>query len=121
VTPGVFFYYTRVTGSKGDTVSITESHTGSAPTIPIQKKQVLIYSDPACATLKWTSLTVNANGTASGKLPSTGSFIISVKYSASDLSGKTAPNPSTVTYSYGTERDGSPITSDIARIDLVKK
>jgi hypothetical protein len=121
VTPGVFFYYTKVTGSQGNTVDITESHTGTAPSIPIQKKQVLLYSDPGCATLKWRSLTVNGDGTATGTLPSSGSFIISVKYSASALTGQTPPIPSTSTYSYGTNLNNAPITADIARIDLVKK
>jgi hypothetical protein len=120
VSPGVFFYYTKVTGTSGDTVTITQSHTGSAPTIPIQQKQVLIYSDPGCATLKWKSLTVNADGTATGTLPSTGSFIISVKYDTSSLKGKPAPSPSTSTYSFGTNH-GGPILADTATVDLVKK
>ena len=34
VSPGVFFYYTRVTGSIGDTVAITQSHTGDRPHHP---------------------------------------------------------------------------------------
>ncbi len=120
VSPGVFFYYTRVTGSTGDTVDITQSHTGSAPIIPIQQKQVLLYSDPGCATLKWKTLTVTG-GTASGTLPSTGSFIISVKYDTSSLKGKAAPVPPTSTYTFGTNLNGVPIPADIARVDLVKK
>jgi hypothetical protein len=120
VNPGVFFYYTRVTGTAGDTVTITQSHTGSAPTIPIQQKQVLLYSDPGCATLKWRALTVNPNGTATGTLPSSGSFIISVKYDTSSLKGKSAPSPSPTTYTFGTNH-GGPILADIARVDLVKK
>jgi hypothetical protein len=119
VSPGVFFYYTRVTGSTGDTVAITQSHTGIAPTIPIQQRQVLLFSDPGCATLKWKTLTVTG-GTATGTLPSTGSFIISVKYDTSSLKGKAAPDPTTSTYTFGTNHNG-PILADIARVDLVKK
>jgi hypothetical protein len=119
VNPGVFFYYTRVTGAAGDTVAITQSHTGTAPTIPIQQKQVLLYSDPGCATLKWRSLTVTS-GTATGTLPSTGSFIISVKYDTSSLKGKPAPDSSPTTYTFGTNH-GGPILADIARVDLVRK
>jgi hypothetical protein len=121
VSPGVFFYYTRVSGSAGDTVAITESHTGSAPTIPIQMKQVLLFSDPGCATLKWRTLTVNSDGTASGVLPSSGNFIISVKYDTSSLKGKPVPVPSTSTYSFGTNLNGTPQPADIARVDLAKK
>jgi hypothetical protein len=115
VSPGVFFYYTRVSGP--GTVTITQSHTGIAPTIPIQMKQVLLFSDPGCATLKWRSLTVNADGTASGVLPSAGNFIVSVKYDTSSLKGKDVPVPSTSTYTF----DTNGIAADIARVDLVKK
>jgi parallel beta-helix repeat protein len=115
VSPGVFFYYTRVSGP--GTVTITQSHTGSAPTIPIQMKQVLLYSDPGCATLKWSSLTVNPDGTATGTLPSAGNFIISVKYDSGSLKGKDVPLPSTSTYTFGTNG----IAADIARVDLAKK
>jgi hypothetical protein len=121
VSPGVFFYYTRVSGSAGDTMAITESHTGSAPTIPIQMKQVLLFSDPGCATLKWRSLTVNSDGTATGTLPSSGNFIISVKYDTSSLKGKSVPVPATSTYSFGTNLNGTPQAADIARVDLAKK
>lgn len=117
VSPGVFFYYTRVSGSAGDTVSITESHTGSAPTIPINMKQVLLYTDPGCATLKWKTLTVNADGSATGVLPSSGDFIISVKYNSGSLKGKPAPVPATSTYTFGT--NGLP--EDYASVDLAKK
>jgi hypothetical protein len=121
VSPGVFFYYTRVSGSAGDTVTITQSHTGTAPTIPIQMKQVLLFSDPGCATLKWRSLTVNADGTASGVLPSAGNFIVSVKYDTSSLKGKPVPVPATSTYTFGTNLNGTPQAADIARVDLAKK
>jgi len=117
VSPGVFFYYTKMSGSAGDSVSITETHTGSAPTIPIQKKQVLLFTDPGCATLRWRSLTVNADGTATGVLPSSGDFIISVKYNSGSLKGKDVPVPSTSTYTFGT--NGLP--EDYAMVDLTKK
>jgi parallel beta-helix repeat protein len=115
VSPGVFFYYTRVSGP--GTVTITQAHSGSAPTIPIQMKQVLLYSDPGCATLKWSSLTVNPDGTATGTLPSSGNFIVSVKYDSGSLKGKDAPIPSTSTYTF----DTNGIAADIARVDLAKK
>jgi hypothetical protein len=117
VSPGVFFYYTRVSGS--GSVTITQSHTGTSPTIPIQMKQVLLYSDPGCATLKWKTLVVNtADGTATGTLPATGGpFIISVKYDSGSLKGKPKPDPETSTYTF----DTNGIAADIARVDLAKK
>jgi hypothetical protein len=120
VSPGVFFYYTKVSGTKNDTVGITQTHTGDAPTIPILNGQVVLYNASTCKVLKWT-VTVNPDGTATGTLPSTGSFIIGVKYSPADLKGKQAPSPPTVTYSFGTTLNNVVIPADAATIDVVKK
>jgi hypothetical protein len=120
VSPGVFFYYTKVSGTTGQTVGITQSHTGTAPAIPILNGQVLLYRASDCKVLKWT-VTVSSDGTATGRLPSSGDFIIGVKYSPADLKGKQAPNPQTVTYSFGTTLDTVPIAADAATIQLEKK
>jgi hypothetical protein len=122
VSPGVFFYYTKVSGTTGQTVGITENHTG-APAIPIQQGQVVLYSASAsslCKVLRWTT-TVNPDGTATGNLPSSGDFIVGVKYSASDLKGKTPPASPPVTYSFGTTLAGNPIPADDASVVLAKK
>jgi hypothetical protein len=111
LSPGVFFYYGKVSGTAGQTVEITQTHTGTAPVIPIQNGQVVLYNATTCKVLKWTA--TSSDGTATGTLPSSGDFIIGVKYSPSSLKGADAPNPSTVTYSFG--------TTDPATIDLVKK
>jgi hypothetical protein len=118
VSPGVFFYYTKVSGAQGDDVEITQEHTGAAPAIPIQNGQVVLYNASTCKVLKWTG-TANSDGT--GELPSSGNFIIGVKYSPSSLKGLTAPNPATVTYSFGTELNSVEIPADAASVDLVKK
>jgi cysteine-rich repeat protein len=120
VAPGVYFYYTRVSGDRGDTVSITETHTGTAPSIPILNRQVVLYSS-TCTKLTWRSLTVNADGTATGVLPSSGDFIVGVKYDPSSLKGRSIPVPDTTTYAYGTVIDGDPIAADIARIALTPR
>jgi hypothetical protein len=124
VSPGVFFYYTKVSGEEGDPVGITQTDDNStAAAIPIQQRQVVLYDASEanlCKVVKWTSLTVNDPvGTAEGRLPSSGDFIIGVKYNPSALKGTAAPNPTTATYSFGTELDGA--VTDAATIDLVKK
>jgi hypothetical protein len=120
VSPGVFFYYSKVSGDADQTVDITEDH-GTAPAIPILQKQVVLYNADTCKVVKWpvAGLTVNPDGTATGTLPSTGDFIVGVKYNPSALKGKSAPATSPVTYSFGTELDGSAV--DGATIDLAKK
>ncbi len=102
VSPGVFFYYTTVTGEAGDTVTINEKNDGTPPEPPIgiQKSQVVLYS-PDCSKLAWTSLTVNPDGSATGVLPSSGDFIIGVKYDSSSLKGDPIPIPTSITYTFG--------------------
>jgi hypothetical protein len=121
VAPGVFFYYTKVTGTKGDTVGITETNNGSpaASPIPIQQGQVVLYDANTCTVVKWNP-TVNSDGTATGTLPSSGNFIIGVKYNASGLQGQKSPVPATVTYSFGATLKGSPVDAG-ATINLAPK
>jgi hypothetical protein len=80
----------------------------------------VLYRASDCKVVKW-KITVNADGTASGTLPSSGSFIVGVKYSPSALKGKPAPSPQTITYSFGTKLDGTVIPADAATVNLVKK
>ena len=94
VAPGVFFYYGTISGTAGQPFTITQTDNGSTPFIPVQHGQVILY-DMNCNVLKWTPDS-DANGVVTGTLPSTGSFIISVKYSASALKGE--DDPGTVTY-----------------------
>ena len=77
----------------------------------------MLYNASTCKVLKWT-VTANPDGSAEGKLPSAGDFIVGVKYSPSALQGKVAP-ASPTTYSFGTELDDDVI--DAATVELVKK
>ncbi len=100
VSPGVFFYYGKVSGHQGDQVAITQSNdAGPSFAIPILQKQVVLYNASTCAVLKW-KVDYPATGMATGTLPSTGDFIVGVKYNPSVLKGVTAPQ-STVVYTFG--------------------
>jgi hypothetical protein len=120
VSPGVFFYYTKVSGDAGDKVDITETNDAiTAPAIPINQGQVVLYDASTCKVVKGWMPTVFSNGTATGTLPRDGDFIIGVKYNPSALKGKPVPNPTTVTYTFGAELDD--VAFDAATIDLVPK
>jgi len=119
VSPGVFFYYTKVSGTDGQLVSmIQENDATTAPAIPINQGQVVLYDATTCKVVKWTVNLVGV-GEATGTLPKDGDFIIGVKYSPSSLKGQAAPNPTTVTYTFGAELNGAAF--DEAFIDLVPK
>ena len=126
VSPGVFFYYTKVTGDEGQSVGITQTDNGSTPAIPIQQGQVLLYDADTCTKLRWTPTITG--GEATGTLPDDGDnvlseegdFIIGVKYNPAALQKKAAPSPSTVTYSFGTTLDDDPFQAE-STIDLAPK
>jgi hypothetical protein len=94
VAPGVFFYYATISGVEDQTFTITQSDNGSTPFIPVQHGQVILY-DTNCNVLKWTPDS-DANGVVTGTLPSTGTFIISVKYSAAALKGESDPGTTVI-------------------------
>jgi len=118
VAPGVFFYYTKVSGTKGQTVDITEDH-GAGPSIPINQGQVVLYDALTCKVVKGWTPTVNIDGTATEPLPTDGSFIIGVKYNPSALKGKNVPDPTTVEYTFGAELNN--VVIDEATIELAPK
>jgi hypothetical protein len=96
VAPGVFFYYGTITGNANQAFTITQTdNSATAPFIPVQHGQVLLY-DTNCNLLKWKPVS-DASGVVTGTLPSTGTFIISVKYSPADLKGVSNPGPVTYT------------------------
>jgi hypothetical protein len=120
VSPGVFFYYTQVSGDEDQKVDITEDNDATAALdIPINQGQVVLYDALTCKVVKEWKPTVSPDGTATGTLPKDGDFIIGVKYNPSSLKGKDIPSPTTVTYTFGMELDD--IVKDAASIDLVPK
>jgi hypothetical protein len=120
VSPGVFFYYTKVSGDAGDVVDITQDNDAtSAPNIPINQGQVVLYDATSCKVVKNWTPTVSADGTATEPLPIDGNFIIGVKYNPLALKGNNVPNPTTVEYTFGAELND--VAIDEAFIDLVPK
>jgi hypothetical protein len=120
VSPGVFFYYTKVSGDEGDTVDITqENDATTAPDIPVNQGQVVLYDAVTCKVVKAWAPDVGSDGTATGELPKDGNFIIGVKYNPSALKGAAKPVPPTVEYTFGTELND--VAADVATIDLAPK
>ena len=107
VSPGVFFYYTKITdGKSGDLVSIAQSNDSSYSAIPVQQGQAFLYDASSCAKVRWNPV-LGANGSVTGNLPSDGDFVIGVKYDAAALQKKAAPSSPPVKYSFETSVDGN--------------
>ncbi|PYR96307.1 MAG: hypothetical protein DMG12_26600, partial [Acidobacteria bacterium] len=106
VSPGVFFYYNKITAPASGPFVITvgESNNGTGwPMIPTQKDQFLLY-DTNCA--KVSNVSVPPSGgltslTVNGYTPGA-TYYFSVKYSPNALSGGTAGTPPAVTYWFQT-------------------
>jgi hypothetical protein len=114
VSPGVFFYWVKVTGGGSYTITQTVSQTGYV--IPFASGS-FVY-DSSCT--KLTSATVTQNttsGAVTATFTGTGTFYIGIKYDPTALKGKAAPNPSTVTYTFAT----TGVAGSTQGLSLVKK
>jgi hypothetical protein len=97
INPGVFFYYAQVSGPAGTAVTVTQSHTGSAPIFLGQGGQAILWNEDCT---KAVTGSVDASGGASFTLPTAGTFFIGIKYSTKSIVGDPVPNPSTSTYTF---------------------
>ena len=115
VSPGVFFYYTEVSGDAGDLVEVTQTNNGTpAPyaAIPVMQGQTVLYNASTCAKVKWgPGFTLPSPG---------GDYIIGVKYDASSLKGKAPSTSQPVTYSFETTVGGDLVDTG-ASVLLAKK
>jgi hypothetical protein len=126
--PGVFFYYTSVTVTAGQTVLIDQTASQSAYIFPVQQapatSQVIVYDNNCVKLNPQPTITILHSPTFDGVQItglSAGTFIISVKYSANGVVGRTAPNPTTVHYDFKTYVAGVQVDQDPDGLNLVKK
>jgi hypothetical protein len=134
INPGVFFYYTKFTvpASGSLVVHLNQSNTPNLSGLlfgvaqaPATSQVSLFNGD--CSTFAGTA-TIAIGGTNSSQVTVTYSgltagqtLIIGVKYSTKTIAGQTAPNTSTVHYTFTTTFDASTtvIDTDPAGLDLV--
>jgi hypothetical protein len=108
VAPGVIFYYTTVTVGAGEALTITQSHTGTAPILGLAQGQAKVYT-LGCQTVL-NSGTQNAQtGTISFAALQPGTYIVQVKWSPKSLTGQPVPNPTTVYYTFMAALNGVPV------------
>ena len=94
INPGVFFYYTKITTTLPNqvvTVSQSNTSTNGAALFQVLNGQAYLYST-GCTTLLTGTLNATSTG-ASFIVPTPGTYIISIKYSAKSIAGTKAPAP----------------------------
>jgi len=123
VSPGVFFYWVRVSAAAGsNTFVINQSiTTGNFSTLFALASGSTVYTS-SCTNAHGTFTQSSINGTT-GTVTVTfnartaGVYYIAVKFNPSSVTGKTAPNPSTVGYSYST----TGVANSTNSLNLVKR
>ena len=122
--PGGFFYWVKVTAAKGsNTFVINQSiTTGNFNTLFSTASGSTVFNS-SCTNAKATFTQSSTTNTATGTVtvtftaPSAGTYLISVKFNAQSVDGKTVPSPSTVGYSFST----SGVAGSTQGLNLVKK
>jgi len=121
--PGVFFYWVKVTAVAGsNTFVVNQSITsGNFSTLFAIASGSAVF-DASCTNMhaKITQSSINGtSGTVTAKFnaATAGTYYIGIKFSPSSVTGKTAPSPSTVGYSYST----TGIPGSTNGLNLIKK
>jgi len=121
--PGVFYYWVRVTAAAGSNTFVVNQSitTGSFSTLFGIASGSNVYSS-SCSSVHagFTQSSINSTTgtvTATFTAPAAGTYYIGIKFSLSSVTGKTAPTPTTVSYSYSTT--GVPGSTN--SLNLVKK
>jgi len=116
VSPGVFFYYTKVTVQPGSfTLTVNQSNNGPSgwPNFPIQQGQAFLY-DLNCVRVSDGVLSsgdtqASFSGTNSSANPAT--YIIGIKYTPDGVKGLTLGNLQ-IKYTYKTFLGATEVASD---------
>ena len=127
-SPGGFFYWVKVTAAKGsNTFAINQSiTTGNFNTLFSIASGSAVFNSSctktkATFTQSPTTNTTRSAVTVNWTAPSAGTYVISVKFNAQSVDGKTAPNPSTVGYSFTTSGAAGDVAGSTQGLNLVKK
>jgi uncharacterized repeat protein (TIGR01451 family) len=125
-TPGVFFYYVKVTAPAASfTVDVTQSNTSTNNFPNISTNGLMLY-DASCNSLK--SFTTTGSTSSNSLFNITGAtpgatYFLSVKYQPSNLKGSPVPVPTNITYNYAAKFNSpvpGPVPNSGQSIGLVK-
>lgn len=121
--PGVFFYWVKVTAAQGSNTFVLNQTitTGNFTTLFAITSGSTVYNS-SCTNVHGTFTQSSTNGTTGTvtvqfSASTAGTYYIAVKFSTTNVVGKTAPSPSTVNYSY----DTTGVPGSTSSINLFKK
>jgi hypothetical protein len=115
VSPGVFFYWVKVSG--GGTYTIGQTKDQATAKYFTMAAGSNVYNS-TCGTVNGARITYSsATGAVLVSFTGSGTFYIGIKYDASSVKGALAPNPTTVHYAF---QQGSDASTN-QKLNLVKK
>jgi hypothetical protein len=121
--PGVFYYWVKVTAPAGSNTFVVNQTitTGNFSTLFALASGSNVYNS-SCTNVHGTFTQSSINGTTGTvtvtfNAPTAGVYYISIKFSTMSVMGKTAPNPSTVGYSY----DTTGVPGSTSSLNLVRR
>ncbi len=120
VSPGVVFYFTKVTAPVSGTFTVTVSQTDNGNTPPLGAAQLQAFT-ASCATYQNVTMSTNTAGTSTFTINGATAgqvFILAVKVDPHTVVGSSTPVPSTVTYTYTTSVNGVAVPSSVQQATL---
>ena len=118
LSPGVFFYWTKITTAvPNQVVTVTQSNTSTnnAARFTVLQGWARAYTGD-CASYRSGTLIVGLTG-ASFIVPQPGSYLIGLKYTTKSISGTVAPVPTDITYDFTTSLGGGTGASVLLKKD----
>jgi len=120
VTPGVFFYWVKVTVPAGNqSFTITQTITTGNFSTPFNFASGSSAYNPSCGNVSTTITQNTTTGavTVQFNAPTAGTYIIGVKYDSKTIVGQPAPSPgTTVHYDFAT----TGVPGSTSGLDLIK-
>jgi hypothetical protein len=108
INPGVFFYYTFVQVTAGQTVTTSQHATNGAPLFSLNQGHVWVYTANCDLVAKPTQ----AGTTVTYTFANAGTYVFRIQYSTKSIAGLTAPSPSGSVYTFdinGTDNASVPL------------
>ena len=132
MSPGVFFYYAKVTKGAGQSVSFSESLSPNAASLPpyqIQQTQAYLYTFAAgrCTTVATLTQSSDHTSASGGSLLAAGNYVLGVKYAtdgpkgASVASGLQTSGTLLATAHFIASVNGSAVATTTASVDTKAK
>jgi hypothetical protein len=106
VAPGVIFFYTKVTVGPGETLSVSQSRTGTgAGVMLLHGNQGKVYT-MNCQNVLGSATQNTTTGEVFFGALQPGTYVVQLKWSPKSLTGKPLPNPATIFYTFIAELNG---------------